>query len=327
MAKRRKKAMQEKSVLLSEGYTECVDCGKMLKPGSRRCPECGSLTRSTKRLMVTAAITVIVLVAAVAAYAFYPREDGYRPPPTVVTANPTGYSAPISAEIAVSFNMAMDVASVEAAFDISPDIQGTFTWSRTTMTYTPAQPLPDDTYFTVTIGSDARDVDGSPLDCGSFTWSFSTADIPVVRREIGMGAGDFWTVYPDSHPSAGSPVTHPDWAVTALGQGAVLIFGHSEGCYPCTQQNEICESVYASHPSLQYLDLLSGTDEPQSSQAFAAYDPNGGVNYVPLTVIVTRALDDYGEEVIAWHSWEGVVDLVTLTSWIEDAESFYDECT
>ena len=327
MAKRRKKTMQGKWALLAEGYTECTDCGKMLRPGSRRCPDCGSLTRPMKRILVAAAITAILLVAAAAAYAFYPREEGYVPPPTIVTAHPTGYDAPTSAQITVDFNKAMDMASVEAAFAISPYVQGAFAWSFTTMTYIPTEPLPDDTDFIVTIGGDARDVDGMPLDCGSYAWSFSTSELPEERREIGTGAHDFWTAYPESHPSAGEPVTHPDWATSALGQGVALVFGHSEGCYPCTQQKDICESVYASYPGLQYFDLLAGTDEPQSSQAFAAYDPNGGVNYVPLTVIITKALDGYGNEVVAWHSWEGVVDLVTLTSWIQDAQSFYNECT
>ena len=171
----------------------------------------------------------------------------------------------------------------------------------------------------MTIGASARDATGAPLDCGSYTWSFSTADLPTVRRDIGTGAGDFWTVYPDAHPSSGEDVAHPDWVISSLEQGVVLILDHSEGCYPCIQQTQICESVYASHPELQYFDLLSGTDEPSASQAFAAYDPNGGVHYVPLTIVVTKAQDDLGNTVVAWHSWEGVVDLVTLTSWIQDA--------
>ena len=327
MAKRRTKAQQEKSRLLSEGYTECNGCGRMLKPGARRCEGCGSLTWSAKRAFISVAVVVTVIIAALAIYAFYPRDERYVPSPTVVTVSPTGYSASTSTSIMVDFNKAMDTASVESSFTITPTIQGTFFWSRTTMTFSPTHTLQDDAHFTVTIGEGARDVSGEPLDCGSYTWSFSTAELPTVRRDIGTGVDEFWIVYPAAHPSDGQAVTHPDWVTAALELGVALIFDHSEGCYPCIQQTEICESVDASHPDLQYFDLLAGTDEPPSSQAFAAYDPNGGVHYVPLTVVVTRALDGFGNEVVAWHSWEGVVDLVTLTSWIEDAQSFYDECT
>lgn len=325
MAKRRAKGQQEKIRLMSEGYSECGSCGKMLKPGSRRCPECGTLTRSTKRGLTAATVVAMVVVAAVVAYTFYPREEPYSPPPTVITASPTGYSAPTSASISVAFNRPMDAESAESAFAISPSLEGTFTWSGYTMMFMPAQELEDDAYFTVTIGASAVDVTGAHLDCGSYTWSFSTADLPTVRRGIGTGAGDFWSVYPESHPSSGAEVAHPDWVVSALEQGVVLILDHSEGCYPCIQQTGICESVYASHPELQYFDLSSGTDEPYASEAFSAYDPNGGVHYVPLTIVVTRAEDGLGNAVLVWHSWEGVVDLVTLTSWIQDAQSYYDE--
>lgn len=327
MAKRRTKGEQERIRLVSEGYTECGHCKHMLRPGARRCPECGTLTPSARRALVALAVIAVVVVAAVAVYVTRPAEEQYTPPPTIVSASPTGYSASTSASITATFNRAMDTASVESSFSISPAVQGTFTWAGYILTFTPAQTLPDDAYFAVTIGSGARDATGAPLDCGSYTWSFSTADLPTSRRGLGMGPGDFWTVYPSSHPSSGQAVAHPDWAVAAVQQEVALILDHSEGCYPCVQQTQICESVYASFPGLQYFDLSSGTNEPESSEAFAAYDPNGGVHYVPLTIVVTRALDGLGNEVIAWHSWEGVVDLTTLTSWVQDARSYHDECT
>lgn len=325
MAKRRTKTQQEKIKLASEGYFECRGCEKMLRPGSRRCPACGALTLSTKRALTAVALVAVLVVAATTVYVFYPREEAYLPPPTVVAASPVGYSASTATSITASFNRAMDKASVESSFSITPSVTGTFSWSGYTMTYDPAQALPDDAYYSVTIGSSARDASGEPLDCGSYTWSFSTADLPTVRRAIGTGAGDFWTVYPTTHPSSGQTVSHPDWVISALEQGVVMILDHSEGCYPCVQQTAICESVYATYPELRYFDLSSGTDEPDSSEAFAAYDPNGGVHYVPLTIIVTKAMDGYGNEVVAWHSWEGVVDEVTLTSWVQDAQSYFDD--
>lgn len=325
MAKRRTKEQQERMRLQSEGYSEC-SCSKMLKPGSRRCPACGALTPSAKRTLGVAAAVLIVFIASAAVYVAYPKEDNYVPPPTVVESLPTGYGTPTSASIIVGFNKAMDSSSVEMAFSVSPPVQGEFSWSSYRMTFTPTQALPDDSLFTVTIGEGARDAIGEPLDCRIYSWSFSTADIPTIRRDLGTGQEDFWTAYPAAHPSSGQSVMHPDWVVSELQQGAVLIFVHSEGCYPCVEQTQICESVYTSHPELRYFDLLSGTDEPSASQAFAAYDPNGDIHYVPLTIVVTKANDDLGNVVVAWHSWEGVVDLDTLTSWIQNAESYHDEC-
>ncbi len=325
MAKRRTKTQQERIALASEGYAECASCSKMLKPGTRRCPACGTLTSSTKRALTAVAVIVLLVVAGAAVYVFYPREEAYLPPATVVAASPVGYSASTTDSITASFNRPMDQSSVESAFSISPSVQGTFSWSGYSMTFDPVQSLPDDAYYTATIGSSARDATGQPLDCGSYAWSFSTADLPTVRRDIGVGAGDFWTVYPTTHPSSGQPVVHPDWVLTALEQGVVMILDHSEGCYPCVQQTAICESVYASNPELRYFDLSSGTDEPEASEAFASYDPNDEIHYVPLTIIVTKALDGLGNEVVAWHSWEGVVDEITLASWVNDAQSYFDD--
>ena len=325
MAKRRTKERQERIRLLSEGCSECRACGSMLRPGTRRCKECGALSSSARRALAAIAVVAMVVVSAIAVYTYYPRQEPYVAPPTVLSTSPTGYGAQTSASVVVDFNKVMDVTSVESAFAISPSVPGAFRWASYTMTFAPTDALPDDSYFTVTIGAAARDAAGLPLDCGTYSWSFSTADLPTVRREIGTGAGDFWTVYPAGHPLSGQTVTHPDWVIAALNQNVVLILDHSEGCYPCIQQAGICESVHATYPELQYFDLLSGTDEPSASQAFAAYDPNGGVHYVPLTIVVTKAQDESGDPVIAWHSWEGVVDLTTLTSWVQDAKSYYDE--
>lgn len=325
MSKRRTKADQERKRLVAEGYSECAGCKKMLKPGTRRCPECGALTPSVKRALTAFAVVALIVVAATAVYIFYPREEAYLPPPTIVSASPVGYSASTASIITVSFNRAMDKASVESSFSMAPSVQGTFSWAGYTMTFNPTQDFSDDAYYAVTIGSTARDATGEPLDCGSYSWSFSTADLPTTRRGIGTVAGDFWTAYPATHPSAGLPVSHPDWVSAALEHGVVMILAHSEGCYPCIQQTTICESVYSDRPELQYFDLSSGTDEPEASEAFAAYDPNDAAHYVPLTVIVTRALDGLGNEIVAWHSWEGVVDEVTLASWVQDAQSYYDD--
>ena len=115
--------------------------------------------------------------------------------------------------------------------------QGTFSWSGYTMDVDPGSGSPrrrvlhrDDREFRKGRSTD------EPLDCGSYSWSFSTADLPTVRRSIGTGAGDFWTVYPTIHPSSGRTVTHPDWVIAALEQEVVMILDHSEGCYPCIQQ-------------------------------------------------------------------------------------------
>ncbi len=323
MAKRRTKEEQDRKRLLSEGYTECSGCGTLLKPKARRCGKCGTLTYSAKKAIYAIAAVAMVVAASVLAYAYYPRDE-YRVLPSVVEFSPSGYGASTGTHITATFNRPMDRVSVESSFTIHPTVTGSFSWAGTTMTFTPSSPLLDQTYYTATVGSGARDADGSQLDCVVFTWSFFTGSLPTERRDVGTGPEDFWTVYPPSHPSSGGSVQHPQWVLSALESGVVLIFDHSEGCAPCITQGTICEAISSANPDIRYYDLLSGTDEPQASEAFAAYDPSGGIHYVPLTIVITWVQSPYGGVAVGWHSWEGVIDQTSLMSWIADAKSHYD---
>jgi len=270
-------------------------------------------------------VIALLLVASIAAYVYYPRSEPYVSPPTVILAEPAGYGAGTSESIRVTFNKLMDESSVESSFKILPQIGGSFSWNGIYMTFTPSGPLAAETSYTVYIGSGTRDMSGLPLDCGMYSWSFSTASPPATRRDVGTGADDFWITYPTSHPSSGGTVQHPDWVISALGSGVVMILDHSEGCAPCIQQGSICRSISSANPDITYIDLSSGTDEPDASEGFAAYDPNGGVHYVPLTIVVTKVQSPSGGTVIGWHAWEGVIDESSLQSWIADAKSHYSE--
>jgi hypothetical protein len=63
--------------------------------------------------------------------------------------------------IEVVFSEAVDHASAEAAFSVDPVIDGAFSWSGSTMTFTPALRLPLETDFTVTIAPGVRDPAGN----------------------------------------------------------------------------------------------------------------------------------------------------------------------
>lgn len=290
-----------------------------------RCAECGASTAIYMKVVWSIVVIALLLVASVAAYVYYPRSEPYVSPPTVILAEPAGYGAGTSESIRVTFNKLMDESSVESSFKILPQIGGSFSWNGIYMTFTPSEPLAAETSYTVYIGSGTRDRSGLPLDCGMYSWSFSTASPPATRRDVGTGADDFWITYPTSHPSNGATVQHPEWALSAIDSGVVMILDHSEGCAPCIQMGTICRSVSSANPDITYIDLSSGTDEPDASEGFAAYDPNGGVHYVPLTIVVTKVQSPSGGTVIGWHAWEGVIDESSLQSWIADAKSHYSE--
>lgn len=325
MAKRRHKKEEKRERLLNQGYVECRKCGELSGPRSFRCVECAKmLPLGTKVLAIT--IAVIIVLATLGVY-FLGPEEGYEVPTTIHSVSPTSVSAPTSSDIVVTFNREMNRDSVESAFSVAPSVAGIFSWSSTSLVFAPSASLEEGTTYTVTIGDSAVDREGRHLDCGIYRWSFMTEGGTAARREVGTGTDDFWELYPPSHSQQATEVSHPSWVLEALEQGPVMIFIHSEGCSPCVTQTDICESVSTAYSGqISYFDLLSGTNEPEASDGFAAYDPDGGVHYVPLVIVVTEALDPAdGTTIVVWHSWEGVVYEPTLSSWISDAISHWDE--
>lgn len=92
-----------------------------------------------------------------------------NPPAIVVTASPRGHLASVNAPIQITFNRAMNRATVESAFEIAPPMTGVFDWAPDNRSFsfrheTPLDPL---TNCTVTIRHPAADETGGTLD-GNF---------------------------------------------------------------------------------------------------------------------------------------------------------------
>ncbi len=97
--------------------------------------------------------------------------------PTIIVNAPTGAGVPVSKVINVTFDEAMNPASVKDAFSIDPDVAGSFSWVGTTMTFNP-DTLAYGTTYTVTLGTGATDLAGNPLG-GAFNWDFTTESAPA----------------------------------------------------------------------------------------------------------------------------------------------------
>ena len=82
----------------------------------------------------------------------------------------------VNTDITVTFSEGMDQASVQSAFSTSPSIEGTFSWSGSTLTFTPLSGLGSLVNYTLTIGSGAADLAGNSLST-PYTWSFTTVAI------------------------------------------------------------------------------------------------------------------------------------------------------
>ena len=120
-----------------------------------------------------------------------PTPFPYTPPPrgtvspVVVQRTPErGEELPPNGAIELVFDRAMDHASVEAAFRLSPEVKGDFAWTdERTVRFKPARDLKRDTEYQAALGPQAKAADGNPLD-GAYRFRFRTVGYLAVAQVI-----------------------------------------------------------------------------------------------------------------------------------------------
>jgi hypothetical protein len=141
--------------------------------------------RSVLVLLVGGAILVPIL--------WYASNVDVRPPQVdrmAVTQHLAGDSsvALTTTSLEVVFSEDVDHATAQAAFGIDPAITGVFTWSGSTMIFTPAERLPLQTSFAVILKPGVRDLAGNVMGA-SGPFGFRTVGSPsVVASRPATGA-------------------------------------------------------------------------------------------------------------------------------------------
>lgn len=146
-----------------------------------------------------------------------------------------------------------------------------------------------------------------------------------AKNKVGSGSDDWWTAYPAQSSAAASEVEHPQWVLDALESKPVVIYVH-KGCGYCKPQTEAMAEVVSTYgDQFTYYDIAAGGSDSKAEEAIKAYDPNGGVSYVPLTAILTLAPDSNGKVQVVWHSTEEVTGKAWIEEYVKDAVSCHKE--
>ncbi|MGZ8562600.1 MAG: Ig-like domain-containing protein [Candidatus Limnocylindria bacterium] len=130
------------------------------------------------------AVIGLGLVALVPILYYASTVDGR--PPTVLRVSLTQHltggadTALTTTSIEVDFSEPVEHATAEAAFVVHPAVDGSFSWSSASLTFTPAARLPLRTDFEVTIGPGVRDVVGNRMVTAAQPFSFTTVGNPSV---------------------------------------------------------------------------------------------------------------------------------------------------
>jgi hypothetical protein len=77
--------------------------------------------------------------------------------------------------------------------------------------------------------------------------------------------------------------------------------------------------------SIAYENLISEPSNEKAVRLFDVYDPNGGKQYIPLTIIITLVEDEDGNVVVGWHSAEDDTGEDWVRSYVEDAIDYHEE--
>jgi len=152
-----------------------------------------------------------------------------------------------------------------------------------------------------------------------------SVNVMGAEYSVGPENDSWWTAYPDQSSGAGGEVNHPEWVLDALKNKPVVIYAH-KGCDYCTPQTEAMTKIDNEiGDEFTYFNISAEGSDSRSEEALRAYDPNGGVMYVPLTVIVTLAPNSEGKVVPVWHSTDVVTGYDWIRKYIEDASAYYSE--
>jgi len=148
----------------------------------------------------------------------------------------------------------------------------------------------------------------------------------AAERSVGSGPDDWWTAYPDRHPDAGSQVPHPRWVLDILRDRPLLILDHSTNCRACTDQEEAADAVLEDYgDDIAFENLIVNVGDFRAEGLFDVYDPDGGKQYIPLTIVLTLVEGSDGKVVVAWHSVEDATSVEWLRSLVRDAIELHGE--
>src|SRR6185503_14039948 len=144
----------------------------------------------TKRAVPLRNMAVLALgFAALAGILYYASTVDGRPP-TVVAISLTQHlsgdaeQALTTTSIEVDFSEPVDQASGEASFAIAPAVDGAFSWSASSLTFTPASRLPLRTEFKVSMGPGVHDLAGNPMTGTPKRFTFVTVGNPTVVGSV-----------------------------------------------------------------------------------------------------------------------------------------------
>jgi Tol biopolymer transport system component len=107
-----------------------------------------------------------------------------------------GEIAGVTSSIGITFNKAVDAASLEKAFSISPEVDGAFAWDDNTVWFNPARPLTPNTAYQVRISGDVNTLENETIRL-NLRWDFSVREPELLYYQLAGEWGEIWRATAD----------------------------------------------------------------------------------------------------------------------------------
>jgi hypothetical protein len=152
--------------------------------------------RSLAVIAVGIAVLAVVLYYASTVDGRAPQVSAYRLSQHLAGDDATALT---TSSLEVVFSEPVERASAQAAFSTDPTIAGSFSWSGTTMVFTPTETLPLETDFKIQLAPGTSDLAGNRMSTAAAPFTFRTVGRPAVVATL-PADGD-GQVALDAHPS------------------------------------------------------------------------------------------------------------------------------
>ncbi len=220
------------------------------------------------------------------------------PPPRLLERSPApGEEQPLDAPLVLTFDQPMDRASVEAAFVLSPTVEGAFTWAdERTVAFAPAADWERGARYDVTLAATARNAEGTPL----------TEPVEFAFRTVG------YLTVSQVLPAPDSEEIDPDTAVTVIFDRPVV---------PLTAINRQAELPQP----LTFMPPLRGQGEWLNTSIYVFHPEEGLLPATHYKARVAAGLTDVSGGVLADDfTWEfTTIRPAVLRTWPPEGYRFF----
>jgi hypothetical protein len=143
------------------------------------------------RIVVGVVVFLLIVAAGMGIFAWHSKPQLVEIYPQAGTVN-----VPATSPIRLVFSRAMAQESVSTRLKIQPAIEGTFSWDKNTLTFTPDRPWPGGQEISMLLEAGARSASWISSPMGRQSWSFTTSVEALAYLWPSYGKADIYALDP-----------------------------------------------------------------------------------------------------------------------------------